>query len=348
MSKMKAAIFYGPKDLRIEEKDIPIIKRDEVLIKVKYCAICGTDVRIYFNGQANVIPPRIIGHEISGVIEEVGDNVEGYKKDDKVLLAPMIACGKCEYCLNGHSNMCENQSIIGYEIDGGFAEYIKVPSSAVNAGNIIKLHENANLLNSSIAEPLSCVINGHKYLNVELGDTVLIIGAGPIGAMHATLSKAKGAAKIILADIQKDRLELATQCGANYIIDSSKENLLERVSEITDGKGVDIAITACSAPLAQSQAIGATRKCGKVSLFAGLPKDKSINSINTNRAHYNEISIFGAFGSTIPQHIIAKELLNNNIVNADKLITDIVPLDNIIDGIKKTKSGKGIKTVVKM
>lgn len=348
MKKMKAAVFYGPEDLRIEERDIPTINKDEVLIKVEYCAICGTDVRIYFNGQANVIPPRIIGHEISGVIEAVGDNVENYNKGEKVLLAPMISCGKCEYCLTGYSNMCKNQSIIGYEIDGGFAEYIKVPSSAVNGGNIIKLRENANLLNSSIAEPLSCVLNGHKYLDIKLGDTVLIIGAGPIGAMHAALSKAKGAAKVILADIQKDRLELAAQCGANYLIDSSKENLLKRVYEITYGKGVDIAIAACSAPMAQSQAIEATRKCGKVSFFAGLPKDKSINPIDTNHIHYNEISIFGAFGSTIPQHITAKELLSNSIVDASKLITDVVDLDNIIDAIEKIKKGKGIKTVVKM
>lgn len=348
MKKMKAAVFYGPEDLRIEERDIPVIEENEILIKVEYCAICGTDVRIYFNGQANVIPPRIIGHEISGIIEEVGANITNYKKGEKVLLAPMIACGKCEYCLNGNSNMCENQSIIGYEIDGGFAEYVKVPSAAVNGGNIIKLDDNANLLNSSIAEPLSCVINGHKYLNIELGDSVLIIGAGPIGAMHAALSKAKGATKIILADIQKDRLELAAQCGANYTIDSSKEDLIEKVNEITNGKGVDVAIAACSAPIAQNQAIEATRKCGKVSFFAGLPKGSSINSINTNRAHYKEISIFGAFGSTIPQHVTATELLNNNIVDANKLITDVVSLDNIIEGIKKVRSSKGIKTVVKM
>lgn len=345
---MKAAVFYGPKDLRIEERSIPTINQDEVLIKVKYCAICGTDVRIYCNGQDNVIPPRVIGHEISGIIEAVGSNVSNYKEGDKVLLVPMIACGKCEYCLNGHSNMCENQSIIGYEIDGGFAEYVRVPSHAVNCGNIIKLDENADLLNLSIAEPLSCVINGHKYLDIQLGDIVLIIGAGPIGAMHTAVSKAKGASKVILADIQKDRLELAAQSGADYLIDSSKENLLEKIHKITHNKGVDVAIAACSAPIAQNQALEAVKKCGKVSFFAGLPKSKSLNPINTNYAHYNEISIFGAFGSTIPQYITSKELLDNNIIDASKLITDIVSLENIIDGIKKVKSGKGIKTIVKI
>ncbi|GMG95429.1 zinc-dependent dehydrogenase [Tepidimicrobium xylanilyticum] len=345
---MKAAVFYGPGDLRIEEKSIPSIGKDEVLIKVKYCAICGTDVRIYYNGQSNVIPPRIIGHEISGVIEEVGSDVDNYVKGEKVLLAPMIACGKCGYCLTGNSNMCENQTIIGYQIDGGFAEYVKVPAKAVNGGNIIKLDDDADLLSLSIAEPLSCVINGHKYLNIGLGESVLIIGAGPIGAMHASLAKAKGASKVILADIQDDRLKLAAQSGANYIINSNKEDLLNKVKEITRRQGVDIAIAACSAPVAQQQAIEAVKKCGKVSFFAGLPKDKSINPINTNRAHYDEISIFGAFGSTISQHIIAKNLLDNNIVNASKLITEVIPLDDIIEGIKMVKNGKGLKTVVKM
>src|SRR5690606_24026618 len=122
------------------------------------------------------------GHEITGIIEEVGAEVDNYSEGDKVLLVPMIACGKCRYCLTGNSNMCENQTIVGYEIDGGFAEYIKVPAKAVNGGNIIKLDDDADLLNLSIAEPLSCVINGHKYLNIEVGDSVLIIGAGPIGA----------------------------------------------------------------------------------------------------------------------------------------------------------------------
>lgn len=345
---MKAAVFYGPKDLRIEERKTPSIDKDEVLVKIQYCAICGTDVRIYYNGQSNVIPPRIIGHEITGIIEEVGAEVDNYSEGDKVLLVPMIACGKCRYCLTGNSNMCENQTIVGYEIDGGFAEYIKVPAKAVNGGNIIKLDDDADLLNLSIAEPLSCVINGHKYLNIEVGDSVLIIGAGPIGAMHASLSKAKGASKIILADIQDERLELAAQNGANYLINSNKEDLVKKVFEITKGQGVDVAIAACSAPSAQQQAIEVTKKCGKVSLFAGLPRDKSINPINTNRAHYNEISIFGAFGSTIPQHMIAKNLLQNNIIDASKLITEVISLDDIVDGIKMVKSSKGLKTVVKM
>lgn len=345
---MKSAVFYNVEDIRIEEKQIPEIDDESILVKVSYCAICGTDVRIYYNGQANVIPPRVTGHEVSGIIAVVGKKVEGYEKGDKVVVVPQITCGKCFECLKGDSNMCNNSVTIGYGADGGFSEYMAVPGKAVSNGNVIKLDKDADLKSSCIAEPLSCVINGHKGLNIKLGNEVLVIGAGPIGAMHVALAKAQGASKVILADIEEKRLNLAAKLGADYTIDSSKVDLYDKVMEITNGNGVDVSIAACSVPSVQNQALSVTKKGGKVSLFAGLPKDKSVNPIDTNIIHYKEISVHGSFASTITQHITALKLINSKIVDANKLITNILPLDKLIDGIKMVKKGEGLKIVIKL
>lgn len=345
---MRAAVYYGPKDIRIEERAIPEIGKGDMLVRVKYCAICGTDVRIYNFGQANVTPPRITGHELTGIIEKMGDEVENYQIGDKICLVPIMPCGTCEYCLKGKSNLCDNISTFGYNLDGGFAEYIKIPERAVKSGNVIKLAEDADLLGTSITEPLSCVINGQEYLDIGLGDTVLVIGAGTIGAMHVSLAKARGAAKVILADIGQARLELAGKCGADHLINSKDCDLIEEVKKLTNGKGVDIAITACSVPVAQAQALQAVRKAGKVSFFAGLPKDAAVNALDMNIIHYKEVSVFGAYGSSIAQNIKGYQLLANKIVDADKIITNVLPLEQLIDGFEMVKKGQGLKIAIKI
>lgn len=344
---MKSAVYYGIEDIKIEEQPIPEIGDGGILIKNSYCAICGTDVRIFFNGQANVIPPRITGHEVSGIIAKVGKNVTDYKIGDRVIVAPQISCGKCLYCLKGDGNMCPESTTIGYGYDGGFAEYMAVPDIAVAHGNVIKVDEDMDLKYACVAEPLSCVINGHKNLNIRPGDTVLVIGAGPIGAMHVALSRAEGSADVILADIEDKRLELAKELGADYTINSQKLNLEDELMKITNNAGVDVVICACSVPMVQKQALSVAKKGGRISFFAGLPKGHSINSLDINLAHYKELSIFGSYCSTAAQHIVALKLIKSNTVDARKLVTDFISLDELVDGIKSVKNGNGLKTVVK-
>ena len=347
-SMMKAAVFYGPQNVKFENREIPNIDKGAILIRVKYCAICGTDVRIYNFGQANVTPPRITGHELTGIIENIGSEVEDYQVGDKVLVVPQMTCGKCHYCLQGKSNLCEEVLLFGYSLDGGFAEYIKIPAQAVSRGNVIKLDDTADLVDATLTEPLSCVINGQEHLQISIGDEVLIIGAGAIGAMHVALAKAKGAAKIILADVAQDRLELAGKCGADYVINSKMVDLMQEVMSLTDGKGVDVAITACSVPIAQSQGLQVLKKGGRISLFAGLPKDHAINPLDMNLVHYREISVYGAYASTIPQHMTAYQLLAKKIVDGKKIITNVLPMEQLVEGFGMVKKGEGLKIVVKL
>ncbi|SEO85989.1 zinc-dependent dehydrogenase [Propionispora vibrioides] len=347
VSTMKAAVYYGRENVVIEERDIPQIGDDEILLKVKYCSICGTDVRIYSFGQANVIPPRILGHEITGVVDKVGKNVSGYVTGENAILAPAIACGTCKDCGRGHSNFCTQANAFGYSVDGGFAEYIRVPSTAIANGNLIKLAPRARLSEYCLAEPLSCVINGQQPLNIKKGDQVLVIGAGPIGAMHVLLAKANGA-NVILADIDSNRLELAGKCGADLLINSKDVDLVGQVKELTNGNGVDVAITACSVPIAQEQALKSVGKGGRVSFFAGLPKEKAVNCLDMNIVHYNEVSIHGAYGSRLDQNIEAYKLLTDKTVDAAKLITHVLPLEQLIDGFNLVKTGQGLKVVIEL
>lgn len=345
---MKAALFYGPGDMRVEQVDKPKPSPDEVLIQVKACAICGTDVRIYSHGQSNVEPPQIIGHEIAGIVSEVGENVENCTEGERVILVTCVGCGVCDFCLQGRVNLCKDLKAIGYYYSGGFTEYMLVPSKAVQRGNILPISENLPFDEAALAEPLSCCINGQEYLNIDKGDTVVIIGAGPIGCMHTELARVSGATRIILADISSQRLELAGRVDADIYVNSKEENLVEKVLGETGGEGADVVITACPSPEAQQQSLEMTRARGRISFFGGLPHDRSRINFDSNIIHYKEISVYGVFASHHVQFKKASALLSSGRIPGEKFITHRFSLDEIEKGLKKVKSGEALKAVVTM
>lgn len=342
---MKAAVFYQPEKLAVEEVELKEINETEMIVKIDYCAICGTDLRIYQSGSDKITGKRIIGHEIAGQIEKLGVKVEGYSVKDKVIIAPVIACGKCSYCKKGKSNLCDNSFVIGYHVDGGFAEYIHLNKEIIASGAVIKVNDDADLRKISIAEPLSCVINGQEYLDIKPADSVLVIGGGPIGVMNALLAKVKGA-QVFLTDLNEDRLKLVSKMGINAFKTTS--NLKEDFFRQTNLVGADFTIVACSAPSAQKDAVEVTNKGGKISFFAGLPTSVNENSLPTNMIHYKEISVFGANSSTIAQVEKAYKLIESGIIDADMIITHEVGLENIHDGLEMVRNGKAIKVVVKL
>ena len=345
---MKAVVFYGPGDMRIEEREIPQPSEQEVLIKMKACAICGTDVRIYSFGQANVKPPQIIGHEIAGVVSQVGSKIKGCREGDKITLVTAVGCGKCRYCLEGRVNLCHHIKPIGYYYSGGFAEYMIVPAEAIRQGSILKIPKGLSFNEASLAEPLSCCINGQEYLNIGLGDRVVIVGTGPIGCMHAELAKVSGATKIILADISAERLKLAKVVEADVYINSEKEDLVKRVLEETQGDGADVVITACPSPQVQAQSLSMTAIRGRICFFGGLPHGKSRIDFDSNIIHYREISVHGAFASHHSQYQKALDLFVSGRIKASKFITHQFPLKDLVKGIETIKEGKALKAVVVM
>ncbi|MGB9681850.1 MAG: zinc-dependent dehydrogenase [bacterium] len=344
---MKAQVFYGPQDMRLEEVPTPTPKEGELLLKVESCAICGTDVRIYYSGHHNVKPPQIIGHEISAVVAEIGDGVEGYSVGDRVTVVTEVGCGKCKYCLSGRVNLCTNFRAIGYNFPGGYAEYMVLPQEAVRQGNAIKIPQGTDLDEVTLIEPLSCVLNGQEYLDIGFTDTVVVIGSGPIGCMHTAVARARGANKIILADIQAKRLEMAKPFGADLFVDSSQEDLVKIVKAETDGLGADVIIIAAPSGSAQEQAFQMIAKRGRISFFGGLPGDRPNITLNSNIVHYNEVSIYGAYASRHFQYYEAAKLLSSKRVDLGKLITHKLPLEDLVKGIELVRQGEALKVVVK-
>ncbi|HNS31468.1 MAG TPA: zinc-dependent dehydrogenase [bacterium] len=346
---MKAAVYHGIQDIRIEEIEKPACKEGEVLVKVHYCAICGTDVRIYFSGHKKVIPPAVIGHEISGTVAQIGSGVNepGLKVGDKVTVVTSIGCGKCKMCIKGLYNLCPDTKAIGYFYPGGFAEYVSVPAEGVKQKSVLKLPDNISLKEGALIEALSCAINGQNYLNIGKGDTVVIYGGGPIGLMHAVLAQASGADRVIVSDPAYDRLEkFGKQFAGLILLDPAKTSLKEEVLKLTGGYGADVVITACPSKQAQAEGLEILGSKGRISLFGGLPKDNSVISIDSNIIHYKELSVFGAFASNRRDYVKAAELIASHKIEAGKFISTILPLEKINEGISMVKNGEVLKCVM--
>lgn len=349
---MKAVIYYGINDVRFEEVKTPSPKCDEVLIQVKACAICGTDIRIIRQGHKTVKPPAIIGHEISGVIVEMGKDVQGCKIGDKVVVVTPVGCGNCRMCRGGHQNMCNLVSrdvhSLGYYCNGGFAEYMLIPGEAVGNGNLISYTaENVSFEEMSLVEPLSCVINGQQFLGINPDSTVAIFGGGPIGVMHVLMAHYYRAQKVIVIDNNKKRLEICHSKNiGDELIDVSKYNVYKSIMEMTNGMGVDVAIVACSSKEAQKQAMRITGIRGRISFFGGLPREDSQLLIDSNDIHYKEKSIFGAFASAHAQYHEALNLIVGEKIPIQKVITHICSLEDFWNGVKLITSGDALKVVV--
>ena len=344
---MRAAVFHGPEDLRFEERPRPASSRNELLLEVGACAICGSDLRTYRFGARNITAPVVIGHEVAGTVVEVGGALTDWRVGERVAVAPAIPCCECFCCRRGLPTMCDNLRSIGYEYDGGFADYMIVPWSAVRAGCVNRVPAPLSLEEATLAEPLACAINGQELLGMRLDDTVAILGAGPLGLMHADLARIRGARKIILIDVRAHRLELARAFAADVLIDGASEDVAARVLAETEGAGASVVIVATSSAEAQAQALTLAAKRGRVSFFGGLPKSDPIASLNANLIHYRELFVTGAYGSAPWHSRIALELLTSGRIHAAGLIGLVVPLEGLLEGFATAAEGRVLKVVVK-
>src|SRR5271157_5652121 len=225
---MRAAVFYGPRDVRVEDVPKPTAGTGEVVLRVHRCSVCGTDKRIYKHGQKNVVPPAITGHEIVGTVQEIGPGVDGgLSIGQRAVVATVVGCGKCIYCRRKQYNLCDSFTAVGYDYAGGFAEYVKIPAAAVAQGNIILVPNSMSLERAALIEPLSCVLNGQEYLSPQPGDRAVVFGAGPIGLMHASILKARRCAPIIVSDVSQERLDYVREFGVGVPVNTSGADALE-------------------------------------------------------------------------------------------------------------------------
>ena len=271
---MKALRLYGPKDMKVDEVPVPEINVNELLIKIESTTICGSDFRNVAAGGSghSMHLPRTMGHELAGKIVEVGETwKDEYKVGEYIVVGCVLPCGKCEMCLEGHENECLDKQALAYNYDGGFAEYMAVPERSIRSGNILKVPAD-KITELALSEPLSCAINGQECAEIKLGDTVLIVGCGPLGLFHIQLARLNGAKLVIASDFDDNRLEIAKNIGADVVFNPSKEDTAKKVQELTDGKGVNAVIVAVPVPSVVSDALNYVSKRGRINVFGGMPK----------------------------------------------------------------------------
>ncbi|MCU1514403.1 MAG: alcohol dehydrogenase [Microbacteriaceae bacterium] len=344
---MKVAKFYAPGDIRLEDVAEPRVSVGEVKIRVRNCSTCGTDVKISRSGHPNMTPPQVMGHEIAGEITDIGGGVNGWAVGDRVQVIAAIPDGTCPDCLAGKLSVCPNQVSMGYQFAGGFAEFMIVPREVLRVDGLNRIPEGLSFAEASLAEPLACVLNGQELARVGEGDVVVVVGSGPIGCLHVLLARARGASKIILVDINTERLaEAAAIVKPNVTIASAMTDAVQAVLDATGGRGADVVITAAASATAQEQGLRMLARQGRLSLFGGLAKDSPNITVDSNLVHYRELTIVGVNGSSPAQNKRALQLIASGAVPVHDLITHRMPLGDVLEAIEIVARGEAIKVTI--
>ncbi len=343
---MKAVVVRAPMQFAVEEVPIPQCPERGFLLKVVACGLCGSDLRTLRSGHRKVTFPWIIGHEICGDVIQVGSEYQGpWEVGERLAVGPNAYCGVCDFCRDGRYEFCENYVEIAQQWPGGLAEVIAIPEECVRLGTIHRLPEGLDPVYAAISEPLSSVVNSQEQGQVGLGDTVMIIGSGPIGCAQVSLARARGADRILIADIVDERLRLAEPFEPDVIINAAKTDLVEEARRLTGGKGPDVVVTATPAPSAVVQAVEMARKAGRILVFGGLPKDNSKPGVDMNIVHYNALHLIGIAGFAPRHQRQALQLLASGRIPGDKLVSHRFPLSEFEKGAKMALEGKVLKTV---
>ena len=320
--KMMAAVLYGKCDVRIEQIPIPRVEFGEVLVRIKAALTCGTDLKVYRQGfhARMIVPPAVFGHELAGIVEEVGAGVDSFAPGMRVVAANSGPCNNCFFCERHLANLCEDLQFI----NGAYAEFIKIPERIVRQ-NLLILPENLTFQDAALVEPLACVIRAVEETGITEGDTVAVIGLGPIGLMFVQLLRSVGAT-VIAVGKRGNQLKLAQKMGAAHVLNSSDSNVVEQVRRITSGRrGADVVIEAVGRTETWQQAMGMVRRGGTINLFGGCPSGTHI-PLDTTLIHYSEITIKASFHHT-PRHIReALDAIHRGEIRPMDLITGEEPL----------------------
>ena len=342
---MKAGLLRAPNVLELADVPDPKLEPGDMVLKVRAATVCGTDIRI-FRGRktAGVRYPSVIGHEFAGEVVEAPAGAP-FRVGQRVCVDPAIPCGACAYCKRDLENICENLTAIGYEIDGAFAEFIRVPARALAAGNVHAIPDNLAFEEAALAEPFACVINGQEKVGVHSGDTVVVLGAGPIGLLHVKLARLSGARKVIVSEPSTSRRAAALEAGADLTVDPTTEDLKAIVRDNSFGFGADVAIVAIGVPALANQALNLVRRRGRVSLFAGFSVGDSA-PLDINLIHYSELIITGAFGLGRLHFERALDLLAQKRVDVAPFVTHRFELPEISTALATAEQGSAIKVAI--
>ncbi len=344
---MKAAVYRGKEDIVVQHIAEPTLDDGEVLLKIHACSVCGTDLRTYRHGDKKIQPPRVLGHEFCATVVETAAPEANVTVDDRVVMYIVIVEGTDRYVEMGRENLTTNRTTMSYHYDGAFAPFMKVPATAVRQNNLFKVTSEIPHDQMSLAEPLGCCMNAHSRLGVGLKDTVAVIGAGPIGIMHASLARLQGAQKVIVLDNNPARLEMAKKfdIDATVLVQADGAHR-DAVRDLTAGFGADVVIAAVSAAAAQNDALEIAGKAARVNFFAGLPKSNPIAPLDVNQIHYKELAISGSYSEKKSDFQAAYALLHSGRFPADKIITHHLPVERITEAFPLMESGQALKVCI--
>jgi L-iditol 2-dehydrogenase len=339
--KMRSAVWVGKGEVRVEEWPVPQPGEDEVLIDVSHTGICASDMHIIGDGLplSIVSPPKIIGHEFSGVVEAFGTKVKGYRIGDPVVAHPVGPCGECFFCREGEENLCVNPfSVIRDPQQGSFAEYI-----LVKAKQVYHLPEGIPLREAALVEPVAIAVHAVDRAEIRPGQTVLVIGGGTIGQLVMQVARASGAGRMILSEPVAFKREVARKVGADRAVDPMKEDLPQVVKDLTGGRGVDVCLEAVGSPKAIEQGFGLIRDRGRM-VIVGWPPSTSTITISPFQIYRRELEIRGSFFSPY-SYQRAIQILPR--LSLEPVITHCFDLSEVGRAIEVMKSQQGIKVLLK-
>ncbi len=348
---MRAAFMTGRNSVEVREADEPALDPRGGILRVEACGICGTDARTFFNGDLRAPAPWILGHEPVGILERVGPEAtlpRGVKEGDRVFLGSILTCGECGECVDGFQNLCEHHLLYGYDpFPGAYAELAAVPPIATK--NLIPLPHDLPSDLATVADPFACALNGIEVLDVGLGDTVMILGAGPIGCWQSVMARDRGASRVFLCDVNRQRLDIALHAVGGFVDDAwvaGEDNGVSDVMSRTGGAGARRISVAAPSKQAQQAALEMAAKRARVVYFAGLPKHDPVSQLDMNQLHYKELAVLGAYGATHRQYRITMDYLNRRRDELAAVVTHRFPLDGIGDAFETIRSGAGLKMVI--
>jgi L-iditol 2-dehydrogenase len=341
MCNMRVAMYYSNKDIRVEEVPTPTIGPGELLLRVEASGVCGSDVMEWYRIKR---APLVLGHEIAGEVVEVGEDVDRYKKGDRIVASHHVPCNTCRYCLSGHHTVCDTLRRTNFD-PGGFAEYVRLPAINVDRG-VYLIPDEVSFEEATLTEPLACVFRAQRIAGLKPGENVLVIGSGISGLLHIQLARAMGAGRIVATDISEARLEAAVTFGASAVIHARKDVPYE-LRQANDGWLADKVLVCTGAEKANLQALESVERGGTVMFFA--PTDPGVKlPISVNELFFrNDITLTTSYAGSPADHITAMELIRAGRVNAKKMITNRFGLSNTSKGFQLVaEAQRSIKVVI--
>lgn len=338
---MRAIVYLGPEKIEVQDVPVPSIRPDEMLVKVRSATTCGTDVKTYLRGHPKYPPPFLFGHEFAGEIVEMGSMVEEFKIGMRVTASCFGPCGSCYPCKHHQENLCDNM-IHNFAT---YAEYVKLPGTFVR-WNTLVVPENLNYAQAAMLEPLASVVHSHKMIQVRPGEKVAILGGGgAVGLMHLQLSRASGAAEVIVVDRFDERLEFARQLGASAVINAGRTDAQQAIRELTGGRGVDVSIECAGTKDTWETAVRIARRGGRVLWFGGL-KSGTMIDLDASTVHYGEITLINTHGNSPVDFWEACNLVASGLVDTSFLLSGEMPLEKTEDALKLMIAGKAMKVSI--